>query len=154
MTGKWIVTSSFQSSSQWQEKRGVMACLKEVTKGNPLKDLLEEENCSNFIENNSNFIENNSNFIENNNSLLDCFTIVHNDRKVDYFIIFPLLATLVKETMKDKRRMTKKISHGWEIFSMIIRITNNGLLHYHSQWRVWIITIFWWFYEWWVDHLP
>ena len=59
------------------KKRGVMACLKEVTKGNPLKDLLEEENCSNFIE--------------NNNSLVDCFTIVRNDRKVDCHILLPVV---------------------------------------------------------------
>ena len=59
------------------KKRGVMACLKEVTKGNPLKDLLEEETCGNLIE--------------NNNSLLDCFTIVRNDRKVDCHILLPIV---------------------------------------------------------------
>lgn len=59
------------------KKRGVMACLKEVTKENPLKDLLVEETCGNLIE--------------NNNSLVDCFTIVRNDRKVDCHILLPVV---------------------------------------------------------------
>ena len=71
------------------KKRGVMACLKEVTKGNPLKDLLEEENCSNFIENNNRKVD--CFTIVRNDRKVDCFTIVRNDRKVDCHILLPIV---------------------------------------------------------------